>query len=277
MYGRVIKEIRLSKSLPVKSVYNGICSKTNALKFEKGDRILAANKFNQILENLAITMDEFLWIRDDYKPDPNVYRHYLISKSWNDNRNEDVGKKVNRIESEDFRVERVRLASYRLLRDHSRKNPVIQRELQIVVDYFSNISSWTLSDIKFFANNCYILPYSLMLGLVKEIVRVQDKYNFFPGSESVFAMVLTNSIDRMIDEGDFINAHSMIKLLNSFIEGIALAGYRLLSMYYEAKIDFLYGDVEQGKKQLLTIMNIATFLNEKRLMIEVQQLLRVFK
>ncbi|USS88079.1 hypothetical protein M3M39_00910 [Fructilactobacillus hinvesii] len=47
MYGETIKKIRLDKGFSLKSVYSDVCSKTNAIKFEKGERILSAEKYYQ--------------------------------------------------------------------------------------------------------------------------------------------------------------------------------------------------------------------------------------
>jgi len=39
IYGETIKKIREDKGLALKSVYIDVCSKTNAIKFEKGERL----------------------------------------------------------------------------------------------------------------------------------------------------------------------------------------------------------------------------------------------
>lgn len=180
MYGPTIKQIREDKSLSLKSAYVGICSKTNAIKFEHGERTLAADKFSQLLDNLMINMDEFLWALNDYRPQTESYQQYMISRSWNAAKIHEFETNVNAVETSDLNIERVQLASYRLLRDFESGSALNKVEVQLVNEYFTNLSAWSLSDLKFFANNCYVLPYQRMNVLLREAMAARKRYLFFP-------------------------------------------------------------------------------------------------
>lgn len=273
MYGEIIKNIRLSKGLPLKSVYFDVCSKTNAIKFENGDRILAADKFNQVLSNLMITMEEFQWIKDGYKPQKRNYLRYIVSRAWNANRLEEFDKNVQHAEDNPNGIERIQLASYRLLKSYKENLKPNKQELGFVVNYFTNLSTWTLSDINFFANNCYVLPYSLMVILLEEVLKVQNRYRFYRNSDFIFATVLSNCIDRMIVKGDVANATQNLKLLNHLTIEITMDGFRLLEKYYEAKLTFLYLNKKKGETKLLNVLTTAKFLGNEQLVTEIKNLI----
>ncbi|GBD60836.1 hypothetical protein KV134_08440 [Tetragenococcus halophilus] len=273
MYGETIKTIRLNKGLPLKSVYIDVCSKTNAIKFENGERILAVDKFNQVLSNLMITMDEFQWIRNGYKPQKDDYYSYRISKAWNANNLVEFEENVQHAEDDAIGIERIQLASYRLLRSYNNQLEPNKEELESVVNYFSNLSSWTLSDIRFFANNCYLLPYSLMIILLQEVLKAQNRYTFYRNSDFIFAMALSNCIDRMIIEGDVTNAIKNLRLLNNLTIEITMDGFRLLAKYYEAKVTFLYLDEIKGEEELLNVLTTAQFLGNGQLVDEIKGLI----
>ncbi|WP_416353561.1 hypothetical protein ACNAN0_00575 [Agrilactobacillus fermenti] len=273
MYGPIIKQIRQDKDLPLKAVYTNVCSKTNAIKFENGDRVLAADKFTQVLKNLFISMAEFLWIANGYKPKNEAYQHYLIRQSWNADKKRIFETQVANLELSDVKIQRIQLASYCLLKNHEQNIPLDQSELELVVNYFNNLSSWTLSDVKFFANNGYVLPYPLMVTLLGEVLKVQQRYRFFENSEAIFAAVLVNCVDRMISAGDFDKAKATLKILQELTVGIPMAGYRLLSKYYRAKIEFLNGDTEMGRNSLIEIRKASEFLGIKQIVDEITSLL----
>ncbi|EAK3904279.1 helix-turn-helix transcriptional regulator, partial [Campylobacter jejuni] len=83
MYGTIIKQIREDKELTLAATYFGVCSKTNAIAFEQGKRMLAADKFVQVLDNLMISLEEFNWIAANYRSSEPILQEYLLKKSWN--------------------------------------------------------------------------------------------------------------------------------------------------------------------------------------------------
>lgn len=274
LYGKTIKKIRINKGLLLKSVYLGVCSKTNAIKFEKDERILTVDKFVKVINNLMISMEEFQWIMNDYEPESKYYYNYKLSKLWNSNKTEAFKDSIKKLETNPMSIERVKLASYKLLNSYQENEKTNEKELNIVINYFSNLSSWTLEDIKFFANNCYILPYTLMINLLKESLKVLNKYKYYPNSDKVFATLLINCIERMISEKDFKIANTFIGFLNKIAFDITMNGFYLLSKYLEAKIIYLSVDKIEGKNKLLKILEISKFLRDGKISSEIEQLLQ---
>ncbi len=83
MDGTVIKQIREDKNLTLEATYFGVCSKTNAIAFEQGKRMLAADKFIQVLDNLLISLDEFMWIANDHQLSTQLVFEGLLKHYWN--------------------------------------------------------------------------------------------------------------------------------------------------------------------------------------------------
>ncbi|HIW89956.1 MAG TPA: hypothetical protein H9869_08830 [Candidatus Ligilactobacillus excrementipullorum] len=274
MYGETIRKIRISKDLPLKSVYFGICSKTNAIQFEKGDRMLAADKFNTVLDNLMITMGEFKWINNNYRPSTKLYHNYMVGHAWNSNQLNQFKQSVRQAEVEQNSIERIQLSSYRLLRAYEQQLSPDQQELQLVINYFSNLSSWTLSDVNFFANNCYFLPYPLMTSLLTEALKAQNRYHFYHDSERTFATVLTNCIDRMLLEQDFKNALEKLAILKELTKDITMDGFRLLVNYYDAKLVFLSSNSKNGRDKLAKVCQVAEYLGNTQLVAEITEILK---
>ena len=68
MYGETIRQIRLKKASPKRSLWHDYF-KIYAIEFEKGKHQIAANLLLQILENLSMDIDEFLYIANGYRLD----------------------------------------------------------------------------------------------------------------------------------------------------------------------------------------------------------------
>lgn len=275
MYGLTIKKIRLAKDLALKSVYLGICSKPNAIQFEKGLRMLAADKFNQVLDNLMISLEEFQWIDQGYQPQRAAYYQFLATRAFNNGDVQDFARTIQSLENNPGKMQRIQLASYRLLNCYQQKQPLPKSELRLVTNYFANLATWTLADVKFFANNCYILPYHLMINLLTEALKVQQRYQHYPHGDEIFATLLLNCADRMIEQCDFDQAKQILQLSSELIAGITLNGFQLLQKYELAKILFLKEDPFQGEQQLLQIKTIAEFLNDQPLVEEINKLIKV--
>ena len=273
MYGKIIREIRLNKGLALKEVYAGICSKTNAIKFEKGERNLAVDKFSKVLENLMITFEEFKWIKDKYQPTKQVYYQQEIKKFWNENNIENVEKKIQEIESNNQGIERIQIASFKLLKDYDRKKHYSKQELGLVVEYFSKLSQWTIADIKFFANNCYVIPYQIMLNLLTESLKVSNRYKYFQNSNLIFATVITNCVERMIWNQDYDNARKYLKVMKNYTSGSIMIGYKLMEKYYEAELEYLDGDAKLGRKQLIEVKKTAKYLDAQTIIRYVDELI----
>ncbi|MFC6293927.1 helix-turn-helix domain-containing protein [Lactiplantibacillus daoliensis] len=68
--GVTIKQLRLAKGLTQAGVYGGIVSRSFASRFESGHNDISASKLFEILDNLAVSVDEFRFIHQHYQPSP---------------------------------------------------------------------------------------------------------------------------------------------------------------------------------------------------------------
>ncbi|WP_082618848.1 hypothetical protein [Holzapfeliella floricola] len=178
------------------------------------------------------------------------------------------------LEQSSVKIEYLKLASFRLLKDYQNQQDLNKEELALVTTYFSELSLWTMADLKFFANNCYVLPYDLLKQLLAEALKVYSRYNHFENSQEIVATVVVNSVDCMITNQDFTLADKYLDFLDNRILGeFKLMSYQLLSRYYRAKILFLFIDKKKGKQALIRILEIAEYLNNQLIADEIKRLL----
>lgn len=65
--GVTIRKIRQIKGISQKQVYSGIVSRSFATRFERGDSDIQSGKLFKILNNLAVTPNEFQFINNNYQ------------------------------------------------------------------------------------------------------------------------------------------------------------------------------------------------------------------
>lgn len=271
MYGLMIRKIRMDKGMSLKSTYCDVCSKTNAIKFEKGERELNTSRFNQVLANLMLTMDEFLWLSKDSQPELRGYYHFWASKYWNENEIEEFEKLIQKAKLESNEMKKIQFAGYQLLLDYHRELPFDPACQQLIIDYFSELSYWTMEDLKFFANHCFTLPYDLFLVLLQEGLKAKGRYAYFPNSSSFFAALLTNSIERMLVEKDFDTAKASLLLLKEYYHDGRLSGFALIGKFYQAQIAIGTGDVATGEELIQKSLASAKFLENNYLIQEIEK------
>ncbi|WP_220751868.1 Rgg family transcriptional regulator [Apilactobacillus xinyiensis] len=280
MYGKTIKEIRIKKYLSLKMVYSGICSKTNAIKFEKGLRQISIDKFLKVLDNLTINFEELLWIHNGCMPSPTSKLSYELTTLWNEGKVSEFKKYINFIRKNSTGMDKVKLANYVLLKEHSdgknlENNNSNEFYINIITNYLSNLQYWTIYDFKTFNNSCYLIPYKLMIYLLKEALRAQKRYLFFNNMNQILYSILSNCIDRMILEKDFNNANNFTKRLDEISLSINNLEFRLLNEYYKAKIEYLTTNKINGKKRLINILNTANILKVSQIKNEIKSLLKI--
>lgn len=65
-FGEVLKYIRTSKNMTQEELSKGIMSRSNISRFEKGNYEVSFTKFIQLLNRLAVTFEEYLYIYNGY-------------------------------------------------------------------------------------------------------------------------------------------------------------------------------------------------------------------
>lgn len=272
LYGPIIKKLRTQKGLSLQTVYKDVCSKTNSIKFEKGERNLSIDKFLTVLDTLMIDMEEFLWIQNMYKPINTDLIEYRLNDSFNENDVKSFNKYLDRLEENSNYKNKLKLASYRLLKQFLNQNNFNESDLEIIINYFKELKFWTINDLELFSRTCQMIPYNFMLTMLNEAIKVASRYLFFNKNNYVICNLLSNCISIMIDQKDITNAERFINTLSQFNDGIKFNGYKLLSEYYKSKIDFLYRDKNKGLDELKNILYISKFLNNEQITEEIEAL-----
>ncbi|MEG3017493.1 helix-turn-helix domain-containing protein, partial [Carnobacterium sp.] len=223
-YGETIRKIRLDKGISQKALYTGILSKSYAIEFEKGKHEISLKRIEQILDQLIVPLDEFLFI----------YRGYSLSeKEWFSARYAEYGNSNNltglysllkeyehrkdsfsEIRSAEIRSRIRQLNEFNQER-HYKKSAILVEDQLIIQQYLSNLESWTLHEIQLFANTLDFIDYQQKATYFKALTPSFEKYRNYDRGKQILCGFLTNVIYELIQDNELLLAEHLVNELHS--------------------------------------------------------------
>lgn len=150
MYGEIIKKIRKSKGYTQKEVYTGVVSKSFYSDFEAGKYSVEIMKFQELINNLGISYEEFEYFRNQNKMNEEKYlenRMDVLYKNGKFERLYELYEQYYRHKNKDMRY--LAMNAYLLVLITNTNFYKFSREpLNEIVSEIKNAKMWTLKEIK---------------------------------------------------------------------------------------------------------------------------------
>lgn len=258
-YGETIRKIRLDKGISQKALYTGILSKSYAIEFEKGKHEISLKRIEQILDQLIVPLDEFLFI----------YRGYSLSeKEWFSARYAEYGNSNNltglysllkeyehrkdsfsEIRSAEIRSRIRQLNEFNQER-HYKKSAILVEDQLIIQQYLSNLESWTLHEIQLFANTLDFIDYQQKATYFKALTPSFEKYRNYDRGKQILCGFLTNIIYELIQDNELLLAEHLVNELHSLSTQLTEIFFKIIAKFYQGLI--LIGQLNPEKGQAMT-------------------------
>ena len=257
-HGEVVRKIRLSKGLTQKEVYLGIVSKSYAIEFEKGNHSISATLLLDILERLSLDMDEFLYISQDYRL--NEQADYIFRYS-NYSNNYDLP------------------ALYQLLQElQEQQGPIANvhvaevRSRIRIIQYLTNLQTWTLQEIQLFANTLEFIEGEKQLLFFKQLSKSLELYKNYDRGREIFCSLLVNLIRETLDENLLDYAEVLIEQLLLLSTEYKECFHRLCAKFFKGVLLTKRGDAN-GQTESEMVLKILHELDYAPLAKELESLL----
>lgn len=204
MYGEVIRKIRLKKGFSQKEVYGNVISKSYAIEFEKGKHQIAANILIQLLDNLSMDIDEFLFIANGYHLNEQNNYNYRYNRLANKQDIaglqlllEDLKKKSGKLNN--IRIAEVR-ARIRILQNFKQNgfyttDVVLEEDKRVISSYLTDVESWTLQEIQLFANTLEFLDNESIFIFFKKVSKLLEYYVQLEKGREIYCVLLINLVE----------------------------------------------------------------------------------
>ncbi|MGX6970780.1 Rgg/GadR/MutR family transcriptional regulator [Vagococcus bubulae] len=210
-YGKVVRDIRLSKGYSQKYLYSGIVSKTYAIDFEKGLHDMSVTKFMDVLARLDMGYKEFKFIANGYHTTEEVTSDVLIAVAANRGDIETLKKlrtyyNVPQNKDEELLKARLNLLIYSYeesYKTHSKPVVYPKKDVEILKNYLVSMDSWTISESNFFLNNGHYFDYETYRFLTESALKQLERYNTFQEAIKVKSFLFCNFLSTAIENQDW--------------------------------------------------------------------------
>lgn len=223
-FGEIFKKFRESRKLRLKDVAKAGISISQLSRFEKGESDLTISKFMLILDEINMSIDEFMYAVNDFHRDE---LNELLSKVRHFVSNHDIDglKKLlylqieTKPKQEKFHQINTILLKIRL-QDLSGESYYTEQDLTELIEYLFSVEYWGYYELLIFSNTLDVLKHDAFMVLAREMFRRSDFYKEIPNNRRLISTMSLNGYITCIERGKFIDALYLKKQLNQcfFIE-----------------------------------------------------------
>ena len=264
--GKVFREFRISKNYSLKEAAGEACSTSQLSRFELGESDLATSRFFEILDNIHVTLENFMDKARNFQHHEHVSLMAQIIPLYYSN---DIAgfQKLQREQLEKakssnnplyFELNWILLQGLICQRDASYS--MKQIDLDKVADYLFKIEEWTMYELILFGNlySFYDVEYVTRLG--REVMEREEFYQVIGRHRKLVLILALNCYQHCLENFAFENA----SYFEAYVEKIIGNGIKLYerNIFHYLKGFSLYqkGQCKEGCKQMQESMHIFDVL-----------------
>ncbi len=279
--GAVLKQIRKSKHLSAANIADNLVRQPQISRFENGKSTLTVDRFLGLLQNMAVTLDEFQSIFNEYNlSEEDTFRMDLAHAY--DAKDEEKLKRMLAIWQNKQKMEpqkkyiKINVTVIEVMLSYVSENfKPFKDDIKFLTDYLMNVEDW--GRFEFWAFGCCVSVFDngTLKLLGQEVFHKLAFYKNIVGNYQRVVRVLLNLLAVWIDKGEYHLALKYLKYLENQNLSIELMYERLMLKYNKGR--YLY---KTGKKEGMDLMkscsemleNLGYFDKAKSLTSEIERL-----
>ena len=274
MYGETIREIRLKKGFSQKDVYGNIISKSYAIEFEKGKHQISANILMQILDNISMDIDEFMFISNGYQLNEQNNYNYIYNKLAN---NQDIKGLKHLLE--DLQVKSGKLNGIRIAEVSSRirlleyfeeygeynTKVVLEADRHTILTYLIDVESWSLQEIQLFTNTLEFLDSEIILVFFKRVSKLMERYVKLEKGREIYCVLLINLIEYTFKRQQYDYTEVLLTQLDLLSTDYKEFFHRTVYKFFSGLLLIKRGPEQEGRDLTQKMLQIMRDLNQDSL------------
>ena len=264
--GKVFREFRISKNYSLKEAAGEACSTSQLSRFELGESDLATSRFFEILDNIHVTLENFIDKARNFQHHEHVSLMAQIIPLYYSNdiagfqklQREQLEKAKSSTNSLYFELNSILLQGLICQRDASYS--MKQSDLDKVADYLVQTEEWTMYELILFGNlySFYDVDYVARLG--REVMEREEFYQEIGRHRKLVLILALNCYQHCLENFAFENA----SYFEAYVEKIIGNGIKLYerNIFHYLKGFSLYqkGKKEEGCRQMHEALHIFDVL-----------------
>ncbi|MBM7642306.1 helix-turn-helix domain-containing protein [Streptococcus loxodontisalivarius] len=195
-FGKIFKEIRLSRNMSLQEVSEGIVSVSQLSRFERGISNITINIFYECLNRMNTSVNEFLLISQNYNLSDDLQFFDNLSKAvdaHNIVKLESIVQQCQNLQKDNPKVKKYQLnliaakAHYLDLHDHKLLKPT---ELQFLTDYLFSVDEWGSYELNLFTSCVDFFPADMLDVFASEMLARTQFYSNVPENRTIVQRML---------------------------------------------------------------------------------------
>ncbi|ECQ8343783.1 Rgg family transcriptional regulator [Listeria monocytogenes] len=270
-YGKTVRDIRSSKGIHQKDLYDNIISKSFAIEFEKGKHDITLSLFEKILKRMNMDLDEFFYIHRELSKSAKKNHLCMNQERGNIYDLENLELLYSELSKHDgelvevwkaFVRSRIKMVEH-LLKYHEFTVDVITAKDKCTIQkYLFSIDTWTLEELKICANSIYFFEEDLQIQFLNQVIKAIQPYKNYDRARRVLCTLLINTIEVFISRGQLSSASKLLILLDSLCIYNESAFYRNISNFLKGLLKMQSNQIKEGyvqAKKAIQLMNDLHF------------------
>lgn len=273
--GNVIRSIRESKGYTQKFVSDSIIRQSTYSKIERGEIEPATSKFFALLDRIEISVEEFLFIQNDYSyTEKGDILHQFIHISYNNpDALADLIEKAENysVTHDDVLIKDILIICRALMEFAESQDLSRVRELvRPVWERLERFDQWFLTELYLVNSILYIFPTDSAIPITQRAVEELEKYRKFRRSSRLRFNFQFNLAYLLLRNEEFDKA---LHLLDELIpEAKRLKYHELLAICYTRKgLAIVNSGDPSGQEFIKKGMNILEVIEENKLKDQVEK------
>lgn len=265
--GYVFRDIRLSKNYSLKEVSKGIISVSFLSKFERGNSDISLSKFSLLLDRLNLTLEEFMFISNDYKP---THLENILNNIKRAYENNDLALLLKIEEEEHEKWLKYNITSYlynsimiKALAHNLDSTIIFQKDDLInISDYLFSVDNWGFYEIMLFGNTMHILNKDLVITLSKELTQKTEVYKNIKKFNEEVIKVLLNTIVFCVEANKGKETQQFIQYVEKISEGTDFYFEKTKLMFLKGIYNIATGNQTIGTEMAQNAIQTMRFLGD---------------
>ena len=264
--GKVFREFRISKNYSLKEAAGQACSTSQLSRFELGESDLAASRFFEILDNIHVTIENFMDKARNFQHHEHVSLMAQIIPLYYSNdiagfqklQREQLEKAKSSTNPLYFELNWILLQGLICQRDASYS--MKQSDLNKVADYLFQTDEWTMYELILFGNlySFYDVDYVTRLG--REVMEREDFYKEIGRHRKLVLILALNCYQHCLEHRSFENASYFESYVGKIIGNDIKLYERNIFHYLKGFSLYQKGQCKEGCKQMKEAMHIFDLL-----------------
>ena len=259
MYGQTIRKIRKDKGLTQKDVCQGVVTLSYYSRIERNISTPTIDIFMEIIKNLNVRLEEFMYIHNDYQKALKDQTWFEITELYHAGNMKGLEDYKTAIltgklpHEEEITIQLINLFIYRL------GGNVVAENIAHIVQNLMNLENWTSREVTMFITIMDEIPIETLLIIVNRLLKKRNLYSASDGYNSPYSKILINTILLCVNNKYLNEGLSYLKQFREMLEIRDLYG-KTMALFLEGLLCYAKGTQLVGTKKVSEAFQIFHLL-----------------